>query len=503
MSRTIPTLLCVILSTAAWAGPYHDHRQAGLAHQKAGNHAAARAEFEKALAVQGITPAQVAEATFQLGQSYSLQRKWTPALAALNRALNMDGASPELKARAHVKIGQINNRPWAWERARGSFLRALAAPDIPPELALAARKGLLKALLNGRQYAAARDVMQVLVADESLAAAYRLDLRISIAKMCLYEREFKTARAELAKALGMEGVTAADKADIQLYVARSYYDAQDYKRARPELLRVLEMPGAGAHRGGWTYTPAREANIRLHLQGLTDTDRKYLKVMFVGSSHTMRGKGVPQLVEALAASAPGDRLRIVSGSYVRSGTTIDTFWKDGDVSGTARHLLASEPWDVVVLETFFRTSRENREKYGRLFHDLAASNGARTVLYETPVGTAERKYPDEFKTFHEENLALAGLRNARLAPTVAAFMRYLGDEPTAEQFGYLYSDALHASGKGYYLVACCIYAALTGDSPVGLYHPAGTPEAEARELQELASQSFQQSDRPRKDAPVP
>lgn len=44
---------------------------------------------------------------------------------------------------------------------------------------------------------------------------------------------------------------------------------------------------------------------------------------------------------------------------------------------------------------------------------------------------------------------------------------------------------IHPTPRGTYLAASCLYAAITGFSPVGLAHP-GVPEEEAGKLQELA-----------------
>jgi hypothetical protein len=72
-------------------------------------------------------------------------------------------------------------------------------------------------------------------------------------------------------------------------------------------------------------------------------------------------------------------------------------------------------------------------------------------------------------------------------------MNYLGPNPTKEQFNVVYADWIHASPKGAYMTACCIYSALTGASPVGLYHPADISAEEAKIFQEAAWKAFQES----------
>ena len=77
-----------------------------------------------------------------------------------------------------------------------------------------------------------------------------------------------------------------------------------------------------------------------------------------------------------------------------------------------------------------------------------------------------------------------------MGPSVLAWMRYLGPKPKAEQFGVVYADWIHASPRGAYITACCLYAALTGCSPVGLYHPTDISPAEAKAFQVIAWEAF-------------
>jgi len=51
------------------------------------NHAAARAEFEKALATPGLAPDQAGQALLQLADGYACEYKWQPAQATLEKAI--------------------------------------------------------------------------------------------------------------------------------------------------------------------------------------------------------------------------------------------------------------------------------------------------------------------------------------------------------------------------------------------------------------------------------
>lgn len=460
------------------------------------NTAAARAEFEKALAVTGITPDQAGQTLLFIADGYGREYKWQPANAALEKVLAMNGVSNDIQIKAHLAVGLIFENYGDWTRVKAANVEALKTPGIDRKQKTLARKPLAKALVNLRQYAESRSVMKELLADETLPSAFRATTQTSVGKTLLYERSYAEARMEFGKTLAMPDVSESLQAEIQLHIGLSYYEAQDYEHAKPELMKVLEMPGASV-RPPWDggrvgYAPRREAILRLRLRSLIPDDdgQKVLKVLFIGSSHTFRGD-VPEMVTQLAASAPADRPRIIAGDFIRMGTTINTFWNAGDTPDTARGVIAAEPWDAVVFETFYTMNRDDLLKYGTLFADLIRRQNAQPALYESPIAQASA-YPDAYQQFHDANVTLAKVLKAPVAPSVQAWMQYLGPKPTAGQFGAVYADWIHATPQGAYMTACCIYSALTGFSPVGLDHP-GIPEADAKLLQQAAWTAFLES----------
>lgn len=481
------------------------------------NHAAARAEFEKALATEGITPDQAGRALLHLADGYACEYKWQPANAALEKAIALSGVSNAIKIDAHIAGGGIFEKYGDWTKVKAAYSEALKFTDVAPKQKAAAQRAMAKALTNLKEYAGARAVMRELlaaktaptdavqqsvprtvlreyVAGEIPPDTERAMLQMSIAKTLHIERSFAEARTELARAQAMPGLTDALKAEIQLYIGLSYYDAKDYEHAKPDLAKVLTMPGAGT-RPAWDggrigYVPAREAMLRLRLRNLLAEDQKVIKVLFIGSSHTLRGD-IPELVTTLAASAPANQPRIIAGDYVRMGTGINTFWNAGDTPDTARGVIAAEPWDAVVFETFYNMRADELLKYGTLFTDLIRAQKAAPVIYESPIAQAS-VYPDAFQKFHDDNLALVKALNAPVAPSVAAWMQYLGPKPAKEDFGSVYADWIHAAPMGAYMAACCIYSGLTGFSPVGLAHP-NLSAAEANVLQQAAWTAFQET----------
>ena len=64
--------------------------------------------------------------------------------------------------------------------------------------------------------------------------------------------------------------------------------------------------------------------------------------------------------------------------------------------------------------------------------------------------------------------------------------------------GTLYADWIHASLKGAYLTACCVYSALTNRSPAGLAYPEGVSSEEAMLFQKIAWNSFEETEAAKK-----
>jgi tetratricopeptide (TPR) repeat protein len=460
----------------------------GLVYEAEKKGAETRVEFEKALAIEGITPEQTGQTLVKIGAALINDKKVQDGIVALDKARALKGISNQTRIQANLLYGQTYLAyPWVLQQAADAFTQIMDLPEITPGQKLAARKGLAQALMGLKKYSDARAVMKEIIASKELPEAEKPATQISIGTTCMLEGKFEEARTELARALSMEGVTDDDKVHIQLQIGLSYYDAGDLERARPELEKVLTMPRANAHQArnnGWDpYIPAREANLRLKKLAPAGSREKTINVLFIGSSMTIRG-WMPFKVEELSASAPTGMPRIVSANYIRGGTKIDVFWNDGDTRDTARARIASFPWDFVVLETFYTMKLEDLLKYGKLFGDFARSKNIKPVFYESQVAQAQ-PFPDSFRKFHADNMELKKSVNAPLAPVVLAELHYLEANPAAK-LGLFYADWIHPSETGMYLASCCLYSAITGQSPVGLAHPKEISDEDAGKLQEAA-----------------
>ncbi|MBI3947922.1 MAG: tetratricopeptide repeat protein [Armatimonadetes bacterium] len=463
----------------------------GISRNAEKEHARARAEFEKALATEGVTLEQAAEARCRLGASYFLEGKLPEARGEMEKVLAMAGAPVEWKVQAQMTIGQSLGRLREWAEARAAFSRVPGIPGASLQQKVDARMAIVRAFFSEKAYGDARSVLAEILATRGLPPASKASARVLMGQSYLSEGNCTAAKSEFASVLALEGVPDASRAEAQLGIGLSDYRARDFDRATPELRKVLAMPGATARQ-------THEAKLRLCLRERRLDGEKALTVLFIGASHTQVWS-IPLLVEALAASAPPGCPRIITDEFTRGGRMINWFWEEGAGPDTARAKIATEPWDFVVLETFFTLPHDGLFKYGTLFTDLIRSRGARPALYESPVNYSY-PYPEKFQSFHEENVALGKALRAPVAPSCRAWMTYLGPNPPDEERRALYGrDAVHTSKKGGYMAACCIYSAITGLSPVGLTHraptlePDGLSPEEAAALQKAAWTAYQET----------
>ncbi len=280
--------------------------------EKAGKMVEARAEYQKVLAMEGITPDQAGEVLLKISQGHARDYQWQPANAALERALALNGVSDALQIKAYLGVGAIWMNYGDWVRVKNANAAALGFANLLPEQKIQAQKAMVKALLNLREFPGARTVLKELLATgeqplkageqplpstvlkeyaaaEVLPQTERATLQIAIAKTFMSERNYAAARDEFVKAQAMPGLQDALRAEIQLYLGLSFYEAGDYQRAKPELLKVPNLPAANLRPpwdgGRMGYVPGREAMLRLRLRNLAPDDQKPLKVLFIGSSH--------------------------------------------------------------------------------------------------------------------------------------------------------------------------------------------------------------------------
>jgi tetratricopeptide (TPR) repeat protein len=404
----------------------------------------------------------------------------------------------ESRVKAYLLAARIYNEdgyPVSWAKAREVCFRVLELPNLSETQQTEAREALVPALWNLGEYAEAKRLLEGLVSTGVLTELRLAEYQAKLARIYLVEGACSEARVALEKAGGLlERVTPRDGkvhegfAEVQLLRGLCWSQEGELEQARMELERVPSLAGQSA-----ASAQTREARLKLSQLGVGAERESVLKVLFIGSSHTLRGN-VPYLVEQMAGSAPAGVPRVRAGEHVRTGTGMRVFWEEGDHGFTARGKIASGPWDAVVVETFFKNDRQTLETYARKYAGFVREKGARLILYESPVARATR-YPEGFEAFHAENIRLGGLLpEVSIAPSVDAWTRFLGVAPSARKMDVLYADWIHATLEGAYLSACCIYAALTKASPEGLAVPGKISDKDARLFQSIAWNAFKETE---------
>lgn len=180
------------------------------------------------------------------------------------------------------------------------------------------------------------------------------------------------------------------------------------------------------------------------------------KVLFVGNSHTYMND-VPGMLQALAAAAGPEPLAVASNAP-------PNFALIDHVNGSARNDIASAPWSLVILQQGWTPAGACRDTL-RLAVGLLAADAkrvnAQVAVYQvwTPVDRPSHMAG----TIRSYELAADDV-HALLFPAAAAFQNALRRNPAVP----LYSDGVHASREGSYLVALVMYATIFERTPVGL-----------------------------------
>ncbi|NQV27844.1 MAG: hypothetical protein HQ518_26135 [Rhodopirellula sp.] len=217
---------------------------------------------------------------------------------------------------------------------------------------------------------------------------------------------------------------------------------------------------------------------------------KPIKVLLVGNSQcpTIVSR---QLLEKLAASDKGQR-PITVGGCIKGGASLRSHWEAGTGEGTARAMIASGPWDFVVLQDIYNVQEPAFQPYARQFHTLVNKSGAKTVLFGTASILSD--YPQGFERQHGLHIAMGRELGVPTVDASYAYIRYFGDKPSTERLESLFaSDRAHPGLWGSYIYSCQLYSAMTSRSSIGLAAPDAIPAAVARTLQKTAWAQYQET----------
>lgn len=191
-----------------------------------------------------------------------------------------------------------------------------------------------------------------------------------------------------------------------------------------------------------------------------------------------------QLLEKLAESDQGQRPIKVSGC-IKGGASLKSHWEAGTDPGTARAMIAGGTWDYVVLQDIYYVEEPVFQPYARQFAALVKESGAQPVLFGTASILSD--YPKGFERQHRLHLAMGRELGVPIVDASYAYIRYFGDEPSAERLESLFAkDRAHPGLWGSYLYSCMLYSAMTERSPIGLAAPASIPADVVKTIQEIA-----------------
>ncbi len=218
-----------------------------------------------------------------------------------------------------------------------------------------------------------------------------------------------------------------------------------------------------------------------------------LRVLFIGNSQ-FAGWDVPRMVQELSESASPDRPRLVCESWLKGGAWLQTHLDNPQTLPK----LDSEKWDFVVLQEHYRApSKAGRKKFfdsARTFHKEIAKRKAKTVFYASP--NIESAGKEGFAAIHDVTVELAAQVNADVAPAGATCLRVWKKSPKLDLH---HKDRAHPNYKAAYIGACCLYATMTKQNPVGLTNKCGKGQVSAEEaklFQKAAWEQYQETTAP-------
>jgi uncharacterized protein DUF4886 len=198
-----------------------------------------------------------------------------------------------------------------------------------------------------------------------------------------------------------------------------------------------------------------------------------VRVLFLGNSYT----SVNDLPDTLARLAWSGGHRIETAAQAPGGWTL----LDQVSSPDTARLLTDERWDYVVLQEQSEIpsveSLRQSEMYPavRRLLTMIRDAGASALLFVTwahRAGWPENGMPDYASmqaAIDDGYRAIAGEEHAAIVPVGPAWLQVVAQESKPDLWQ---DDGSHPTGKGTYLAACVFYAAIFGQSPLGLgWHP--------------------------------
>ena len=218
------------------------------------------------------------------------------------------------------------------------------------------------------------------------------------------------------------------------------------------------------------------------------------RILFIGNSYTYVND-LPTLFKELSASGGKNVITDISapGGYTLEGHFSLPETIDKINSGGWKFVVLQEQSQYPVIE-YYRAN--SMYPFAAKLDSMIKVNGSETMLFMTwgrksggqqcigsycsPVFTDYYHMQDSLQTAYE---SLTQQLGAKLSPVGLAWKRALLQQPGIELWD---ADGSHPSLKGSYLAACMFYAAVFGESPVGLKYFGGLDSTAALFLQQIA-----------------
>lgn len=153
--------------------------------------------------------------------------------------------------------------------------------------------------------------------------------------------------------------------------------------------------------------------------------------------------------------------------------------------------LAADDWDAVIMQGYSNgpISEGYAEPFRQAARDFAAdirADGGEPVFFMTWAYTGK---PEMTQQLDDAYTAIGEELDALVVPVGRAFASALKKRP---ELALVVPDLKHPTLAGTYLAACTFYAAMHGESPLGGSYTAGLSDEDARFLQQVAWDSWQE-----------
>lgn len=199
--------------------------------------------------------------------------------------------------------------------------------------------------------------------------------------------------------------------------------------------------------------------------------RDTIDVLFVGNSY-IYFNNLPEVVEGISAGLDGPIMR--GAAHTHGGATLRGHLEDDHLPSLfSQGPAKGDGWDWIILQEQSTLSTRMDPESGALgspdaFHEatrdlvgMIRAEGAKPALYMT---WAKEAFPTQSETLSRAYRSIG----TELAVTVAGVGEAWAEARLVRpEFNLHIGDGSHPNAAGSYLAACVIYAALTGQSPVG------------------------------------